>query len=265
MANSQKNQRKKRKKRMTEATTVRPVNLDEIEIPEVQLRSDATVELIDSMGTEENIARAARVSTKGAESKGTEANSGLLRYLYREGHGTPFESCVLQMYLEFPVFTSRQVVKHRLSSINEESGRYREMEGVFYVVDDDRPLVQIGKTGAYEFELGRPDQREAVKFVQRNHAQAAWEDYVKLKAYGICNEVARMHLPFTLYSSMYFTANLRSVLNFISLRKDWGPDAVHRSKAQHEIALVAEKMAYIVQDKYPTVWECFVANGYKAV
>lgn len=248
-----------------EVTTVTPVNLDDLEIPEVQLRSDATVELIDSMGTEENIARAARVSTKGAASKGTEANSGLLRMLYREGHGTPFESCTLQMYLEFPVFTSRQVVKHRLSSINEESGRYREMEGVFYVVNEERPLVQVGKPSAYEFELGRPDQRQAVQFVQRSHAQAAWEDYVKLKAYGICNEVARMHLPFNLYSSMYFTANLRSVLNFISLRKDWGEKAVHRSKAQWEIALVAEQMAKIVEEKYPTVWECFVANGYKAV
>jgi len=245
--------------------TDKMVNLDEIEIPEIVLRSDATVELIDYMGTEENIARAARVSTKGSESKGTEANSGLLRYLYREGHGTPFESCVLQMYLEFPVFTSRQVVKHRLSSINEESGRYREMEGVFYIVDENRPLVQVGKTGAYEFELGRPDQREAVQFVQRSTAEAGWINYVKLKEYGICNEVARMHLPFQLYSSMYFTANLRSVLNFISLRKDWGEGAVHRSKAQWEIALVAEQMAKIVEEKYPTVWECFVDNGYKAV
>ena len=248
---------------MTNPTT--PVNLDQIEIPEIVLRSDATVELIDYMGTEENIVRAARVSTKGSESKGTEANTGLVKYLYREGHGTPFESCVLQMYLEFPIFTSRQVVKHRLSSINEESGRYKEMEGVFYVVPEDRPLVQVGKTGAYEFELGRPDQRDAVQFVQRSTAEAAWENYVKLKAYGICNEVARMHLPFQLYSSMYFTANLRSVLNFISLRKDWGETAVHRSKAQWEIALVAEQMAKIVQEKYPTVWECFVANGYKAV
>jgi thymidylate synthase (FAD) len=241
------------------------VELQHVEIPKVILRSDATVELIDSMGTEENIARAARVSTKGAASKGTEANAGLVRMLYREGHGTPFESCVLQMYLEFPVFTSRQVVKHRLSSINEESGRYREMEGVFYVVDEERPLVQVGKPSQYLFELGRPDQRAAVQFVQQSTAEAAWDNYVKLKAYGICNEVARMHLPFQLYSSMYFTANLRSVLNFISLRKDWGEKAVHRSKAQWEIALVAEQMAKIVEEKFPTVWEMFVETGYKAV
>lgn len=231
----------------------------------VELRSDATVTLIDSMGSEDSIVRAARVSTQGADSRGSQANKGLLRYLYREAHGVPFESCILQMYMEFPIFTSRQVVKHRLSSINEESGRYKEMEGVFYVVAEDRPLVQVGKTGNYDFEMGEPQQREAVEWVQKMTAQNAWENYLKLKEIGICNEVARMHLPFTLYSSMYFTANLRSVLNFLSLRKDWGEKAVHRSKAQYEIALVTDKIAEIVQEKYPTVWECFVESGYQAV
>jgi thymidylate synthase (FAD) len=232
---------------------------------EVIFRSDVTVELVDSMGSEENIVRAARVSTKGADSRTTAANTGLIRYLYREAHGVPFESCVLQMYLEFPVFTSRQVVKHRLSSINEESGRYKEMEGVFYVVDDKRPLVQTGKTGAYIFEQGRPDQLEAVQWVQKNTAQNNWENYEKLLEMGIAKEVARMHLSFTLYSSMYFTANLRSVLNFLSLRKDWGETAVHQSKAQYEIALVTDKIAEIVQEKFPTVWDCFVESGYQAV
>jgi thymidylate synthase (FAD) len=251
---------------MTEtAETIRPVNLDEIELVPAVYRSDVTVDVVDSMGTEDNIVRAARVSTKGSQSRGQKADQGLIRYLYREAHGVPFESCVLQMYLEFPVFTSRQVVKHRLSSINEESGRYKEMEGVFYVVPEDRPLVQVGKVGAYEFELGRPDQRAAVEWVQKTAADWSWEQYQKLKAMGICNEVSRMHFPFQLYSSMYFTANLRSVLNFLSLRKDWGDNAVHQSKAQYEIALVADGIAEVVKEKFPTVWECFVESGYQAV
>lgn len=248
-----------------EVTTVRPVDLANIELIPARFRSDATVELVDSMGTEDNIVRAARVSTKGANSRGQKADEGLIRYLYREAHGVPFESVTLQMYLEFPIFTSRQVVKHRLSSINEESGRYKEMEGVFYVVDENRPLVQVGKTGAYVFEMGRPDQLEAVRSVQIGTAEADWINYQKLKAYGICNEVSRMHIGVNLYSSMYFTANLRSVLNFLSLRKDWGETAVHASKAQYEIALVADGMAEIVKEKFPTVWECFVDSGYRAV
>lgn len=241
------------------------VNLDDMEFEPATFRHDAVVELIDSMGTEESIVRAARVSTKGAESRGAESSTGLIKFLYRESHGVPFESCILQMYLEFPIFTSRQVVKHRLSSINEESGRYKQLRGHFYIVPADRPLVQIGKTGAYSFEPGRPDQREAVVGVQKNHAAAQWLDYQKLKAYGICNEVSRMHIGTFQYSSMYFTANLRSVLNFLSLRKDWGDSAIHASKAQYEIALVADQMAAIVKEKFPTVWQCFVDSGYSAV
>lgn len=232
---------------------------------EVTFRSDVTVELMDSMGSEENIVRAARVSTKGADSKGSTGGTGLIKYLYREAHGVPFESCILQMYFEVPIFVSRQIVKHRLSSINESSGRYKEMEPIFYVIPEGRLLEQVGKTGDYHFEQGTPEMFGSVQWVQKQTAQAAWDNYEKLLEVGVAKEVARQHLPTTLYSSMYFTANLRSVLNFLSLRKDWGPEAIHASKAQYEIALVAEKIAEIVEEKYPTVWECFVGNGYSAV
>jgi thymidylate synthase (FAD) len=250
---------------MTEVIEAKPVNLDEIELVPARFRDDVTVELVDSMGTEENIVRAARVSTKGADSRGTEANSGLVRYLYREGHGTPFESVILQWYFETPIFVDRQIMTHRIASTNGESGRYKQLEGVFYVVGEERPLIQIGKVGAYEFQYGRPDHVEAVKFVQRSTAESTWENYQKLKAYGIANEVARQHLPTTLYVSRYWTANLRSTLNFISLRKDWGEEAAHQSKAMYEIALMADKMAEVVKEKFPTVWEQFVAKGYTSV
>lgn len=228
-------------------------------------RDDVTVMLRDSMGTEDSIVEVARVSTLGSESKDSEGDKKLIKYLYDNKHGTPFESCVMRLYFEFPVFTSRQVVKHRLSSINEESGRYREMEGVFYLTPQHRPIVQVGKPGQYIFVQGSPQQVEAVQFVQKATATASWANYEMLIQAGIAKEVAREHLPFQLYSSMYFTANLRSVLNFLSLRKDWGEDATHRSKAQFEIALVADEVAKIVEEKYPTVWKCFVDNGYQAV
>lgn len=238
----------------------------------VEFRSDATVVLRRNMGTEKDIIETARVSTEGSESFDTEifnqldeSDEGLIRYLYKHKHGTPFESCVMRFYFEFPIFTSRQVVKHRLSSINEESGRYRELQSVFYEVPEERKLVQVGKTGAYKFELGSADQLYAVRWVQRSTAISSWENYQMLLQMGIAKEVARQHLPFHLYSSMYFTANLRSVLNFLSLRKDWGKDATHASKAQYEISLVADGIAEVVKERYPTVWQCFVDNGYEAV
>lgn len=232
---------------------------------EVKFRSDVTVELMDFMGTEENIVRSARVSTKGADSRGSEADQGLIKYLYREGHGTPFESCIMQFYFEIPVFVDRQVMTHRLASTNGESGRYKQLEGVFYEVPDERKIIQVGKVGAYKFEYGSKEQVEAVRWVGRAMAQAGWDNYTKLKDLGIANEVAREALPVSLYVSRYWTANLRGVLNFISLRKDWGEDAFHQSKPQYEIELMADKMAAIVEEKFPTVWECFVANGYRAV
>jgi thymidylate synthase (FAD) len=264
-----------------EATTVRPVNLDEIVLEPAEFRSDVKAVLVDSMGGEHSITRRARVSVQGEGSLEWDeeqqivipkeildgSDIGLIKWLYRNQHGTPFEGPEFEWYFEVPVFISRQIVKHRLSSINEESGRYRTMRGQFYVVPEsgERPLVQVGKTGDYKFELGRPDHLEATRWVQKNQAESAWQNYQKLSAYGIANEVARMHLPVSLYSSMYFKVNLRSLLNFLALRKDWGEDAVHPSKAQYEISLLTDQIAEVVKKKFPTVWECFVESGYQAV
>lgn len=256
----------------TQDVPVTPVDISQIPLVPAKFRSDMTAILMDSMGGEGSIVRRARVSTEGAGSidipqrilEGSDL--GLLRWLYRNQHGTPFEGPEFEWYFEVPVFVSRQIVKHRLSSINEESGRYREMEGVFYLVPEEgRDVVQIGKTGDYNFQPGRPDQIEALRWVQQSQAESAWENYQKLIGFGISKEVARMHLPVSLYSSMYFKVNLRSLLNFIALRKDWGDNAVHASKAQHEIALLTEQIVPIIQEKFPNVWDLFVESGYQAV
>lgn len=234
---------------------------------EAVFREDVTVELIDSMGSEESIVRAARVSTKGADSRGAAANKGLVRYLYREKHGVPFESCLFTFYFEVPIAVSRQIVKHRISSINEESGRYKELSGVFYLPREGRKLAQVGKTSEYTFEDVNPEMGEIFRTMMRNTAETGWYNYQSaIHNVGIAKEVARFLLPTSmLYSSMYFTTNLRSVLNFLSLRKDWGDTAKHQSKPQDEIELVSNEIAKIVEEKFPTVWEMFVASGYEAV
>jgi thymidylate synthase (FAD) len=252
--------------------TEQPVNLDEIELTPASFRSTVKAVLMDSMGGEGSIVRRARVSTEGEGSIQIPSaileggDLGLLKWLYNNKHGTPFEGPEFEWYFEVPVFVSRQIVKHRLSSINEESGRYREMEGEFYVIPEEgRDIVQVGKTGAYNFVPGRPDQVDAVRWVQKTQAESAWENYQKLIAFGISKEVARMHLPVSLYSSMYFKTNLRSMLNFCSLRKDWGPDAKHQSKAQKEIEWLTDQISEVIKEKLPNVWDSFVENGYEAV
>lgn len=227
-------------------------------------RSDVTVQLIDSMGTEESIVRAARVSTAGADSRGAAGSTGLVRFLYREGHGSPFEHVYMTFYVESPLFVGRQILRHRTSNFNEESGRYKELEGVFYLPHNNRKVVQQGKTGAYYFVKDSVKLAFARRWIKWG-SKLSWLAYERMLSNGIAKEVSRMVLPVNTYSSMYYTANLRSVLNFLSLRKDWGPDAVHQSKAQDEISMVADQMAKCVEKMFPTVWEMFVASGYQAV
>lgn len=230
----------------------------------VSMRSDVTVELIDSMGTEDRIVQVAKVSTLGADSRDAEGNTRLLKYLYRDQHGVPFEHVYFTFYLEIPIFVSRQIVKHRISSINEESGRYREFLPNFYLPDEERKLVQVGKTGDYKFEDGDPMQYEAIKFVMERTSQAFWDNYTTLLEMGIAKEVARMSMPVNTYSSMFFTVNLRSLMNFVTKRKEW-EDGQVISHAQKEVEMVTDKMVDIIKDKFPNVWDAFVESGYRQV
>lgn len=246
-----------------------PQNL-EFDLP--TFREDVTVELVDMMGDENSIVRRARVSTAGARSlenaPGMELSNRdvrLLKALYSDGHGTPFEGVELELYFEIPIFVSRQIVKHRIGSINEESGRYRELEGVFYRVPSSptkRMIMQEGMARDYKFVPASDDIQGTTRAVQTMMAEAAWQNYKGLKFLNVSNEVARMHLPLTLYSSMYYKTNLRSLLNFVSLRKEW-EGAENPSHAQYEIALVADKVADILQERLPNVWEQFVKSGYR--
>jgi thymidylate synthase (FAD) len=226
--------------------------------------SDVKVDLIDHMGDEGSIVRAARVSTLGAAADATES-TGLLRYLYDNKHASPFEHCVLTFRVEAPIFVTRELLRHRISSFNEESGRYRELEGKFWKPKLGRPLVQIGKVGAYQFATGNAQQALVAEMAIETAGKVAWECYQGMLREGIAREVARTVLPMGTYSTIYYTANLRSVLNFLSLRVDWGEEAAVRSKPQHEIELVALQIAAHVQDLYPTVFELFRKNGYQAV
>jgi len=229
-----------------------------------EFSSDVKVDLIDHMGSEASIVMAARVSTLGSKAEAAES-AGLLRYLYDNGHASPFEHCVLTFRVEAPIFVTREMLRHRLSSFNEESGRYSELTGKFYLPSEDRPMVQVGKVGKYEFTKGSPEQQTIARDSIHWLSSHAWVEYRDMLDNGISREVARMVLPVNTYSTIYYTANLRSILNFLSLRVDWGPDATYRSKPQHEIELVALEIAAHVQLMYPTVFDLFRKNGYVAV
>ena len=137
------------------------------EVVDVEFRSDVTVELVKSTARDSDVLWAARVSTRGEQSledvdSDATAARGLINYLMRDRHGTPFEHTSLTYFVSAPIFVFREFMRHRIASYNEESGRYRELRPVFYVPGPDRRLVQQGKPGAYEFVEGTPEQYQAV-------------------------------------------------------------------------------------------------------
>jgi thymidylate synthase (FAD) len=217
-----------------------------------------TVELIDSMGGDESIVRFARVSsgTTGTES----SNRGLIRMLMRDRHGSPFESPVLQYRIECPIFVAREFFRHRIASYNETSGRYRELEPVFYVPGPERPLRQIGKPGAYTFEPGEYGQIVLTQAAHKRSAKAAWGEYELMLGSGIAREVARNVLPLSIYTSFYVNFNLRSLMNFLSLR--W---AHEESKTPtfplKEIEMVAKQMDVYATEIAPVAMAAFTEFG----
>jgi thymidylate synthase (FAD) len=146
-----------------------------------------------------------------------------------------------------------------MASYNEESGRYKELEGVFYIPDESRKLVQEGKPGAYTFTAGTKDQWEDVNLSTQHICNKAYYEYQALLNAGIAREVARMVLPVNIYSSMYVTMNARSLMNFLSLRSE--EQGTYPSFPQWEIADVARQMELIFSEKMPHTHNSFVKNG----
>src|SRR3954470_22548419 len=229
-----------------------------------------TVALVRASASDSDVLFAARVSTQGEQTlekarAGDEAvnekrDRGLINYLMRDRHGSPFEHNSMTFYVQAPIFVFREFMRHRIASYNEESGRYRELRPVFYVPASDRKLVQVGKPGAYECLPGTEDQQELVDRLTRERSVAAYAAYQEMLAAGVAREVARIVLPLNLYSSMYVTMNARSLMNFLSLRTKH-PESTFPSFPQREIELCAEAMEAHWSRLMPLTYAAFAANG----
>ncbi len=227
---------------------------------DIQFRSDVTVELIQHMGSDESVVRAARVSTGTFAGWDEKKDPGLINYLMRDRHGSPFEHNAFTFYVEAPIFVFREFMRHRIASYNEESGRYKELEPVFYVPGPDRKLKQIGKPGAYEFVDGDYSQKVQVPAEIMRVCDDAYSSYSRMLKMGVAREVARAVLPVNIYSTMYVTMNARSLMNFLSLRTT--REGTHfPSFPQREIEMVAEKMETLWAEKMPITYETFNKNG----
>jgi len=231
----------------------------------ITFRSDVTVELVRGSASDADVVFAARVSTAGEQTledidADAARSAGLINYLMRDRHGSPFEHNSMTFFVRAPIFVWREHMRHRIASYNEESGRYRQLEPMFYIPDRQRPLVQVGKTGAYEFLPGSAEQYELVEHDMRESCTAAYLSYQRMLDAGIAREVARMVLPVTIYSSAYVTMNARSLMNFLSLRMK-SEGSHFPSYPQREIEMVAERYEEEWSRLMPITHAAFIKNG----
>ena len=224
----------------------------------IKLKSDMDVEYIDHMGSDETVARAARVST-GRDQLEQGKIEGLIGYLVRSGHSSTLEHCTLTVRVHVPIFVHRQLMTHRTLSKNSESGRYKELEPVFYVPSEDRPLVNAGN-GAHP-NLVHPTGEhnppgfltlgEFTRGVHEDVARVSWDNYEMLIAEGVATEVARNVLPVSIYTSAYLTGNLLGWFNFLRLRNG------SEGHPQFEIVEVAKKVEAIIAELYPITYKAW--------
>jgi thymidylate synthase (FAD) len=229
----------------------------------VTLRSEITATLdVDNLaGSDAKICQAARVSTVGTAAAETKEAKGLINYLMRDRHGSPFEHGQLSFLVEAPIFVAREFMRHRVGwSYNETSGRYRELEPVFYMPSAHRPLTQTGKPGRYRFEHGTQEQYLSVEHSFGVIYRAAYSHYQQMLKDGVAREVARSVLPVGMYTSFYATCNPRSLMHFLGLRTQ-SEFATFPSFPQEEIERVAMDMEAAFAEHFPLTWEAFLDNG----
>ncbi len=216
---------------------------------ELPVPSHGFVRLVDYMGSDQSIVQAARVSY-GAGTKSVREDRGLIRYLMRHEHTTPFEMVVLKFHIKAPIFVVRQWMRHRTASINEESARYSIMREEFH-----EPAWQDVGYQSKDNRQGRSAEPVPPEVIERflnflkQDRETAYAHYQSFLEDGIARELARIVLPLSVYSQFYWQMNLHNLLHFLRLRMD--------AHAQKEIRDYADQVAVCVRAVAPLAWEAF--------
>ena len=197
------------------------------------------------------VVNGARVSFNQESDELSERDGGLIRFLIRERHGSPFEHGYFRFLVKAPLFVVREHHRHRAGhSYNEWSGRYSKMDAEFYVPDNVR--TQIGKPGSYSFEAVEDDVRESTRREIEENAERAFDAYERLLEQGVAKEIARTVLPLSTYTKYYWSCNPRSLMHFCGLR--------NHENAQYEIRQYAQAAESFLERLMPITHAAFVAN-----
>jgi thymidylate synthase (FAD) len=204
------------------------------------------------MADDLSVVNAARVSFARRRDEVDEADAGLIRFLMRDRHGTPFEHNSFRFHIRCPIFVAREWFRHRIGSFNEFSMRYAKATDDFYVPDADDVRSQVGKPGAYSFEPVDPELAERTREELQAVYDTAYATYTRLVEEGVARELARSVIPVGAYTEFYWTVNARALMNFVSLRA--------ADTAQREIRRYAEACERFLGEKMPITHAAFVAN-----
>jgi len=235
----------------------------------MEFKSDIDVQLIQKCGGDHMVVASAKVSNSGdaclqfAGVGSEEGNAGLINYLVAQRHGTPFEHSFLTFYVRAPIFVWREWHRHRIASYNEESGRYKQLDPVFYIPDRERPMMKVDgwKPGRPKFTRCEDDYVFAALCDNlRGSYTVAYETYEKNLALNIDPGLARDCLPVGIYSSCWVSLNPRALMGFLSLRVH-EPDAAFVSYPLWEIDMAARSCEKIFAEGWPITYAAFIKNG----
>jgi thymidylate synthase (FAD) len=219
----------------------------------VRVLDHGFVRLDDAMATDLSVVNGARVSFARRKEEMDDADAGLIRFLMRDRHGTPFEHNAFRFHVRCPLFVAREWFRHRIGSFNEFSMRYAKATDEFYVPEPEDVRTQIGKPGAYTFEPVSPELAESTREELKAVYDAAYAAYERLVEQGVARELARCVLPVGAYTEFFWTVNARALMNFVSLRA--------AETAQREIRRFAEACEQFLAEQMPVTYQAFVENG----
>jgi thymidylate synthase (FAD) len=219
------------------------------------------IRVIDYMGDDSSIVQSARVSY-GKGTKKVSTDEGLIRYLMRHWHSTPFEMCEIKYHVKLPIFIARQWIRHRTANVNEYSARYSILDKEFYIPAKEQLSAQATNNRQGRGELITGEQADVVLKILKDDAVRTYENYEKMlnerfdgtiideKKFGLARELARMNLTLNSYTQWYWKTDLLNLMNFLFLRGD--------SHAQYEIRVYAEKMLDTVKKWVPITHAAFL-------
>ncbi len=207
------------------------------------------VRLIDVMGDDAAIVQAARVSY-GKGTKSVTEDRGLIRYLMRHKHTSPFEMVEFKFHVKLPIFIARQWIRHRTANVNEYSGRYSEMKDEFYLPEKSQLRTQsvVNKQGRSDEKL-EDDSVQIIYDKLSNSFEESYSEYKEFLELGLAREIARINLPLSNYTEWYWKIDLHNLFHFLRLRID--------KHAQYEIQVYGNAIAEIVKTAVPLAWEAF--------